>query len=257
MTRVTIADQRVQVDELYQARQVGRTGLDLSTAGLDREDGLRLQLAVLDRFVGTGDSVAGWKASYTSGKARDKMGAGYRPFGFILGSRTFESGGTTPLDQFANAQIEGELGLLIGEPIGGPISPKDARHVVAEVVACFELNEIRYSRQSDDATILADGCGQWGLVHGQRTTEKRPDLARTSASLWCDGAQVATSPPDLVMDDPFETLSRLSMILTKFGRTIEPGAIVITGSMVKASVTAPSEWRASFDGVGDVTFAFT
>jgi 2-keto-4-pentenoate hydratase len=245
----------VQVERLYTARRESQTGLDLSDHGLSRKDGLEIQLAVLEKFVASGDSLAGWKVSYTSGSARDKMGTEYRPFGYVLGSRLFDSGATVRLAEFANAQIEAELGLRLGKPLTGPVSAHEARSAVAEVVPCFELNEIRYSRESDHATILADGCGQWGVVVGP-AGEMSDNLSNTAVSLWNDGVLRATSPDGLAMDDPFLSLSRLSAMLSEFGRSVEVGQVVITGSFVKAKVNDSGKWRADFDGIGTVEVSF-
>src|SRR3990170_3027185 len=84
-------------DLLYDARSRGSVGLDLRARGYTRAQGLDLQLAVLDRFLAAGDRVAGWKATFASGGGRDRMGAGFRPFGYILASRTLASGATLEL----------------------------------------------------------------------------------------------------------------------------------------------------------------
>jgi len=252
---VTTADLSAEVDLLYEARLTGQMGLDISGAGLDRDGGLRLQLAVLDRHLSAGDSLSGWKVSYTSGKARDLMGPGYRPFGYILSSRTYPSGAGVPL--FDKAQIECEIALRVGTTIDRALSIDEAREAVSEVVACFELNEIRYAKQSDDATVLADGCGQWGLVHGNATAPTGEPLETTSVSLIRDGEVVAKSPADLILDNPYLSLSRLSGLLSRFDRTIEAGALVITGSLVKASVEAPGRWIGSFGQLGQVSVDFT
>ena len=49
--------------------------------------GLERQLVAL-----AGRKNAGWKVGLTSGQARDSMGAGFRPFGYILSERVFSSG---------------------------------------------------------------------------------------------------------------------------------------------------------------------
>jgi 2-keto-4-pentenoate hydratase len=251
---VATADLSAEVELLYRARLTGQMGLDISSAKLDRDGGLRLQLAVLDKYLGAGDSLTGWKVSYTSGKARDLMGPDYRPFGYILGSRTYSSGATVSL--FDKAQIECEIALRIGETIDRPLSPGEAREAVSEIVTCFELNEIRYSKQSDDATILADGCGQWGLVHGDATPPMSDPLETTSVRLIRDGEVVAKSLTNLILDDPYLSLSRLSEMLSRFDRAIDAGALVITGSLVKASVEAPGRWSGSFGKLGAVSVDF-
>jgi 2-keto-4-pentenoate hydratase len=82
------------------------------------------------------------------------------------------------------------------------------------------------------------------------------DLSNAVVSLWNDGALQATSPDGLAMDDPFLSLSRLSAMLGEFGRSVEVGQVVITGSFVKAKVNDSGKWRADFDGIGTVEVSF-
>jgi len=48
--------------------------------------GLQGQLDTLRLWERSGDSLAGWKVALTSGNARDLMGPGFRPFGYVLAS---------------------------------------------------------------------------------------------------------------------------------------------------------------------------
>ena len=60
--------------------------------GTQTEAGLELELAVLDRCQAAGAELAGWKVAFSTGRARDAMGQGFRPFGYILRSHVFRSG---------------------------------------------------------------------------------------------------------------------------------------------------------------------
>ncbi|GIT39888.1 MAG: hypothetical protein Ct9H300mP8_10840 [Gammaproteobacteria bacterium] len=59
--------------------------------------GLERQLVAL-----AGRKNAGWKVGLTSGQARDSMGAGFRPFGYILSERVFSSGAELPSPNLAS-----------------------------------------------------------------------------------------------------------------------------------------------------------
>jgi 2-keto-4-pentenoate hydratase len=48
------------------------------------------------------------------------------------------------------------------------------------------------------------------------------------------------------MDDPFLSLSRLCALLHRYGRGLEVGQRVITGSFCNRAVDGPGAWRTVF-----------
>lgn len=244
------------VRSFLRARVDGVADAGTNAAGCDVHAALGLQLAVLDRLVAAGDRLAGWKVGLTSGPRRDAMGTGFRPFGYLLESRTFSSGDVVERDRIRSCYLEPELCLVLGAPLrGDDIDPVAARSAVRAVAPAFELNEIRLSAGADSPTTIADGLGNWGIVVGSEAPAVSA-LTDTTVDLWHDDALVATRTPGTSMDDPFLSLSRLCALLHRYGRGLEAGQRVITGSFCNQSEPGPGTWRAVFSGVGDVTVRF-
>jgi 2-keto-4-pentenoate hydratase len=244
------------VTAFEEARLCGVAGPGATAAGYDHHEALGLQLAVLDRLVAVGDRLAGWKVGLTSGPRRDVMGEGFRPFGYLLQSRTLGSGDLLGPDRITSCYLEPELCLVLGAPLrGDQIDPAAARSAVRAIVPAFELNERRLAAQADDATTIADGLGNWGIVVGPETPV-RSALTKTTVELWHNDTRVATRTPGDSMDDPFLSLSRLCALLHWYGRGLEAGQYVITGSFCNQDVQGPGTWRAVFSGIGDVTARF-
>src|SRR5262245_32733431 len=82
---------QAMVAELAQARRDGNW-VEALVLPKTMEDALEIQLAVLEEMLKRGERLAGWKVGMTSGPSRDAMGAGFRPFGYILQSRSLHSG---------------------------------------------------------------------------------------------------------------------------------------------------------------------
>ncbi|WP_200210425.1 2-keto-4-pentenoate hydratase [Micromonospora coerulea] len=239
-----------------EARLNGGAGPGATAATQDVYEALGLQLAVLDRLVAAGERLAGWKVGLTSGPRRDVMGKGFRPFGYLLQSRTLSSGDVLGHDRIRSCYLEPELCLVLGAPLRGDhIDSAAARSAVRAVAPAFELNERRLSAQADDPTTIADGLGNWGIVVGPEAPV-RSALTATTVGLWRDDALVATRTPGDAMDDPFLSLSRLCALLHRYGRGLEAGQRVITGSFCNQSAHGPGTWRAVFSGIGDVTVRF-
>lgn len=239
-----------------EARRNGVAGPDVTAPSYDLHEALGLQLAVLDRLVAAGERLAGWKVGLTSGPRRDVMGKGFRPFGYLLQSRTVRSGAVLAQERIRSCYLEPELCLVLGAPLhGDDIDPAAARSAVRAVVPAFELNERRLGGHADDPTTIADGLGNWGIVVGPEGPV-RSALTGTTVDLWHDDTRVVTRTPGDSMDDPFLSLSRLCALLHRYGRGLEAGQHVITGSFCNHNVQGPGTWRAVFSGIGDVTVRF-
>jgi 2-keto-4-pentenoate hydratase len=244
------------VSAFVEARLGGHAGPGVTAGAYDRHEALGLQLAVLDRLVAAGERLAGWKVGLTSGPRRDVMGEGFRPFGYLLQSRTLGSGDVLRLDRIRSCYVEPELCLVLGAPLRGDrIDPAAARSAVRAVLPAFELNERRLGPPTDDSTTIADDLGNWGIVVGPEAPV-RSALTRTTVQVWRDDTRVVTRTPGDSMDDPFVSLSRLCAQLYRYGRGLEAGQYVITGSFSNHDVQGPATWRADFSNIGDVTVRF-
>src|SRR5262249_38713898 len=222
-----MVDQAAVIDALYVARKNGvqPSGLDQVQLGL--EEALAMQLRVLGRFEADGERLGGWKVGLTSGNARDRMGKDFRPFGYVLQSRIFQSGATVPIAKIMNCALEPELCLIIGSPLhGDAVNAAEAKAAVRAVAPAFEINQRRVGRDAGHALRLADGLATWGIVVGPGAPV-RDNLIETTVEFYCDEQLVETKTPGATMDDPYLSLSRICRLLHKYGLGLEPGQPVI------------------------------
>jgi 2-keto-4-pentenoate hydratase len=243
---------------LFDARRSGRPGLDLSSYRLDRASALHLQLAVLDRFLADGDTLAGWKVEFTAGAAKDRLGVGYRPFGYILQSHVFEPGSHIRWGDVATGatvRADAEVCLVLDKDVSGVIDRDRACKAVGEVVPALEITQRRRAPDCDDATVLADGCANWGIVAGTKGCAPSDGLGGIGVELLHNGTVVNVRDAHHVMDDPFVSLAALSASLASHGQLLRAGQRVITGAFVTTEV-APGTWQARFAGLGEVSVTF-
>lgn len=244
---------REKLVETLAAARISGASPGLAELDGDLDAALELQLAVLQAMAQHGGRQSGWKVGLTSGPAHDLMGAGFRPFGYLLAERTLRSGATLNEGPKADPQIEPELCLRMKSPLRGvDIPPEECRAAVAEVCAAFEINETRVPLQGQHKLFIADGLANWGLVLGEGVPP-RGDLAGTTVDLYFGEELVETSSADLMMDDPFLSLSRLCTQLARHGLGVEAGQNVITGAFLKHSIAKAGRYRAQFAGIGEVT----
>jgi len=213
-----------------------------------------LQLEVLEQLEAAGHQVSGWKLGLTSGQAHDMMGPGVRPFGYILADRTSPSGSVVERPAGATMFSEPELCLELGQPLRGEGLTREACMAAVRCVkAAFEINQSRIRMPGRNHLFVADGLSNWGMVLGNG---KPPEVApeRPLVELWHNGQRIRTSEPDLRMDDAFTSLATLCAHLHRHGRGLAAGQHVITGAFFRQPIDGPGNFRATFAGLGEVSF---
>lgn len=245
---------------MFATAQLARYELDPLTLFGQEDDSLRealsVQIEVLEHWQRSGERLGGWKVGMSSRSARDSMGKGFRPHGYVLESRIYSSGSKIPLS-LVRPYVEVELCLIVGERIGGlDVTPEQAREAVNSVAVAFELGERRWLSQMRSPSLrIADNLGQWGIVVGPEHS-KDIDLHSLNVEVFQDGQLIdsGSSGPD-VIDDPYLSLARLCHQLDKHRLAVEPGQRVITGSLVptKPYLTNPGQVVARCSDLGEVT----
>ena len=251
------ATTRVQfLQGLQQAFLSGRVEASIASAEMSHGNGLRAQLDVLDLWTNSGEPLGGWKVGMTSGPARDRMGVGFRPFGYILASRVMKSGTLLELDRIPGLEIEPELAFLIDKPLQGMVDRKDVMDAISQAAPAFELQQIRLEGGVSDGIVIADDLGNWGIVLGEPAVWAG-SVSEISVTLERDGEIVASEGPGFGIDEPIDSILSLCHSLAGFGRGLDAGQWIITGAFARFPVSDAGVWRASFSGIGDVQVDFS
>jgi 2-keto-4-pentenoate hydratase len=226
---------------------------------LDLDAALAIQVRLLRRDVDGGEELAGWKVGLTSERARRALGADVRPFGYLLASHVFGSGAEIPASTIRHPSIEVEFLFTLGRPLrGADVTPADARAAVERVAAGYELNERRAGSARPDLVAMAtDRMAQWGIVEGDGVHPGDLDLDDVVVRMTCDGEERVCARSGDEVDDHWTSIARLAAELDRYGLGLEPGDKVITGALGRFDLNPGEQWRASFDGIGDVTIRAT
>ena len=110
-------------DQLWKARAVGDFRPAALVGALGYEDGLAVQLALLDRKIAAGEQLGGWKVGLTSPRARASIGFDQRPFGHILASRIFPTGSPVDASTLTQGGVEPEMMFTFGATGGWNATP--------------------------------------------------------------------------------------------------------------------------------------
>lgn len=220
---------------------------------LDLETALDLQLAMLQDHLAAGATVGGWKVGLTSPASRAALGADERPFGYVLGERTFASGATVTSSEVPGLSVEAEMCFTVGTDIDDPkITPTEILDFFSEVAAGFELNEARPgSVRPDFFAMVTDCLTNWGVVHGAGIRLPTPtELSATLITMQRNGEQMFSGVSSDFVDDHTVSLCCLVEQLARHGQKLREGQKVITGAFARFPAAAGDRWEADFAGIG-------
>ncbi|MEQ8693523.1 MAG: hypothetical protein RIC89_22115 [Pseudomonadales bacterium] len=242
------------LDQLWLTHQQpgGNHAAALADVQIDFDAGQQLQLELLARWQNAGETVGGWKIGMTSGASRNALGAGLRPFGFILNSRIIQSGDSLPVASLFTGQIENELCFRMQHDLGAGATRADAVAATGALLPAFEINQKRLGGSASPGLRVADDLSNWGIVVGA-PAPVHDELTMLNVELHdANGVIESVASPGHI-DDHFESLATLARRLAEFGQRLQAGQYVITGAYGKTPF-APGTYTGQFDcGIGDVT----
>ncbi len=223
---------------------------------LSIEDGLTVQLGVLDRRLAAGERQVGWKLAGTAAPTRERLGIERPLWAYLLERGRVASGAEVAIGEGVFL-FECELLVTVGERLAGP--GVDRQHVVAaveRVEAAFELAQMRVNVGADVGLAVADGVAAWGLVVGEGRSAEGLDLGSIRVVARKNGETIFDVLSRDAVDDQFASIALLANELGARGRAIEAGHCVLTGSFGDPAPLARGDrWEAELSSVGSVAVA--
>jgi 2-keto-4-pentenoate hydratase len=199
------------------------------------EQAYRVQLALLDRWVARGERLAGWKVGLTAPVIQKQFGMHEPVMGFLLESGHRESGARFRHDELIQPGFENELCLTVGTRLGGPgVTRAQARAAIVSVQPAFEIIEGRGDFRADASLALTDNAQQKAFVTGPASPLPADwEPADTTVEVIINGRRVDHAVGSEDTGHPLGAVAWLAKKLGEFGRRLEPGHRIMSGSFTK------------------------
>ncbi|GAB84087.1 fumarylacetoacetate hydrolase family protein [Gordonia rubripertincta] len=204
-----------------------------------------------------GDVVKGHKVGLASRAIQQQMGVDQPDFGHLTASMFHLEHDPIAPDLYIQPRIEPEIAFVLGQPLRGPgVTVADAARAVDFVLPALEIVDSRIRDWKIGIfDTIADNASSGGVVLGSTPVQlSELDLRLAGCALHINGELVATGAGGAVLGSPLNALVWLANTVGPLGVTLEPGHVVLPGSMTKAfPVTAGSAIVAEVLGLGSVT----
>lgn len=217
----------------------------------------QIALAQVQEWEKNGDTVKGHKVGLASRAMQRQMGVDQPDFGHLTASMFHLEHQPIPADTYIQPRIEPEIAFVLGRPLTGPgVTVAEAAAAVDFVLPALEIVDSRIRNwEIGIFDTVADNASSGGVVLGSRpTTLSSIDLRLAGCTLHVDGDLVATGAGGAVLGSPLNALVWLANTVGPLGVTLEPGHVVLPGSMTKAVPISPGNTIvATIAGLGSVT----
>ncbi|WP_158893928.1 2-keto-4-pentenoate hydratase [Amycolatopsis anabasis] len=225
-------------------------------------DAYRIQQEQVRAWTADGDAVKGHKVGLASAAMQRQMGVDQPDYGHLLGEMFHLEHDPIPAGSFLQPRIEPEIAFVLGKRLSGPgVTVADAVRAVDFVLPALEIvdSRIRDWKISIVDTV-ADNASSGGVVLGSRPTLLSAvslDLRLAGCTLHTNGELAATGAGGAVLGSPLNALVWLANTVGPLGIDLEPGHVVLPGSMTRAIPLQPGDTVvATVAGLGSVTAVF-
>lgn len=201
------------------------------------------------------DRVGGLKAGLTSEANQKRMGMTAPVAAVLLASGRREGSPVIERSAFVRTQVETEIGFVLGQPIGQPLpSVAGLKERVQAIVPAIELPDLGFADRTKltGRDLVAANGGAAQFIVGPPTPVRAVDDDRLALSLTFDGREINQWRGSL--EDQWKAALWLTNTMIGHGWTLEPGHVLIAGSLGQDAPGDPGAYAADFGTLGRISF---
>lgn len=251
-------------EELYQALTVAATVPPLT----EREDDITIADAyaistrILEQRLAAGEKIIGKKIGVTSKPVQDMLGVHQPDFGFLTDTMHIPNGtSVTIAGNMIQPRAEGEIAFLLKEQLKGPdVTEADVLNATEFVVPCFEIVDSRikdWKIKIQDTVADNASCGTF-VLGDARVKPQDVDLENVRMVVSKNGEEISSGQGSAALGSPLTAVAWLANTLSEYDIALEPGEIVLSGSLVPLEDVVPGDTMSLvLEGVGTAEISFS
>lgn len=233
---------------------------DMVPGGLSLDDAHRICERNIERRIQAGERLAGFKIGFTNLAIREKMGLPDSTYGYLMDTALLQNGVKLAMAELIAPKIECEICFKLKQPLQGKgLSTEQVIAATEGVCASFEICDarIRDWKCPYNDFFADNGFSARVVLSGKWLPAASFDFLNERVVLTREGKELAQGTGALAMGHPAKAVAWLAGKLADRGRRLEPGQIVMTGTLTPIlPIEKGATYVAGFSSMGDVTAAF-
>ncbi|GMA49704.1 2-keto-4-pentenoate hydratase [Alicyclobacillus contaminans] len=223
--------------------------------GLTVADAYAIQQRLIHRYLAAGDALIGWKMGLTSKAKQQSVGVEEAIYGHLLKSMELSSPELS-LSGLIHPRIEPEIAFVFKRRLAGEdVTARDVWLATECVVPAVEVIDSRYRNFSFTLVdVIADNASSAKFyLFPQAYSPYQFALNQVGVVMTRNGAVEQTGAGAAVLGHPVLSVVEQVRMLSRIGRAIEPGMVVLTGGITEAiHVHDGDDISVAFDGMGEI-----
>ena len=202
--------------------------------------------------------IGGYKGGFTGETARRRFGLDGPVSGVLFADGSLRDGARLSLRHFHQLMVEIEIGFVLRSPIRRPMkSIEDLRTYVRAAVPAVELPDLRYAdmKTITGLDIVATNMGAAHYLVGEPLPLSRFEQVNAlEVVLYRDGEVIDSGRGDAAMGNQLQALFWLVNHLHDAGWPLEPGHVLLTGTLGRINAAEAGTFRADYGDRASVEF---
>ncbi|MEM8583569.1 MAG: fumarylacetoacetate hydrolase family protein [Bacteroidota bacterium] len=218
------------------------------------DEAYEIQAISIDRRLGRGEQMTGYKLGFTSQAKMEQMGVHEIIWGRLTDAMALGNGGNMNSKRFIHPRVEPEIAFLVERDIDRELSLANISDYISQMAGALEVIDSRYMDfKFSLEDVVADNCSSSAYVIGawQALSDEVGDI---DLEMVINEDQRVVGNSSAILGSPLNALVEMSKIMARNEITIPSGAVLLAGAATAASyIHAGDEIRASFDRLGSVS----
>ncbi len=224
------------------------------------EDAYEIQRFTVEEWQRRGLTIKGHKVGLASAAMQRMMGVNQPDYGHLMSDMFYLEHAPIPTGIFMQPRIEPEVAFVLGRPLKGPgVTIADVIRAVDYVMPSLEIVDSRIRDwKIGIIDTISDNASSGGVILGSKVARiDEVDLRMMGCTLHVNGELVETGAGGAVLGSPLNAVAWLANTVGPRGVTLEPGHVILPGSMTRAPFLKPGDTVvATMSGLGTVTAVF-
>ncbi len=250
-------------EELYQALKEATAVPPLTERESDITiaDAYAISTRILEQRLAAGEKIIGKKIGVTSKPVQDMLGVHQPDFGYLTDSMHVPNGSSVTIaGNMIQPRAEGEIAFLLKHQLKGPdLTEADVLNATEFVVPCFEIVDSRIKEwqiKIEDTVADNASCGTF-VLGDARVKPQDIDLENVRMVVSKNGSEISRGQGSAALGSPLTAVAWLANTLSEFDIALEPGEIVLSGSLVPLEDVVPGDTMSLvLEGVGTAEISF-